>query len=397
MALNLPPDIELIADAIFEHRPDIIVVIPACDEDAYIGSCLESLCNCKLLNFNVTILTVINHGYLTASHIKDSNLKTLQILKSINDHHNNLQIVVSYPTEGINGVGSARKWGMDIAKDAFKKQVQNGIIVCLDADCTVEKNYFVEIWSAFSNNLDKYAASIYFEHPIHHENIIRYELHLRYFIDIQRWLGLPYAYQTVGSAMAVRSEAYTAMGGMNKRQAGEDFYFLHKFISIGRCFEINATCVYPSARKSDRVPFGTGKAMKNIESNKGEMKTYHPDNFEIVRDFCYMVMHTYQDSNFNLEKIKPLEEWLAVEKFDKKLVEIKEHTSNFESFKKRFFQWFEAFKLMKCLHHLRSHREDIPVLQATNSYCQKRYGTRFDTALQALEYLRMIAKKETNF
>lgn len=393
MAINLPPCSELIADTISEHRPDIIAVIPACGEDEHIGNCLDSLCNCNPININVTILTVINHGYLSSPHIKESNLRTLQILESIKKHHSHLQIVASYPSEGINGVGSARKWGMDIATMAFEKRKQNGIIVCLDADCTVEKNYFEEIWSAFIKNPEKYSASIYFEHPLPHENIIQYELHLRYYIDIQRWLGLPYAYQTLGSAMAVRSKAYTKLGGMNKRQAGEDFYFLHKFISIAKCFEINTTCVYPSARKSDRVPFGTGKAMTNLENNKISLQTYHPDNFEIIKNFCDMVMHTYPDFRINFEKIKPLEDWLTLKNFDQKLFEIKRHTSNFESFKKRFFQWYDAFKLMKSLHHMRNFRGDIPVLEAANRYCRKRYNIHFDTTLHALKYLRMIAKQ----
>ena len=88
-----------------------------------------------------------------------------------------------------------------------------------------------------------------------------YELHLRYLNLFSRFTGFPYAYHTIGSCFGVRAETYASQGGMNKRKAGEDFYFLHKIIPLGEFREINNTCVIPSPRESDRVPFGTGAAI----------------------------------------------------------------------------------------------------------------------------------------
>ena len=83
-------------------------------------------------------------------------------------------------------------------------------------------------------------CSIYFEHPLHgplepkvYEAIAAYELHLRYYVQALRYAAFPYAHHTIGSSMAVRADAYAKQGGMNKRQAGEDFYFLHKIIPLG--------------------------------------------------------------------------------------------------------------------------------------------------------------------
>jgi hypothetical protein len=42
-----------------------------------------------------------------------------------------------------------------------------------------------------------------------------------------------YAYHTVGSAMAVKAYQYVKVGGMNRRQAGEDFYFIQKLVHSG--------------------------------------------------------------------------------------------------------------------------------------------------------------------
>ena len=72
-----------------------------------------------------------------------------------------------------------------------------------------------------------------------------------------KYSNLPYSFHTIGSAFALTASAYTRQGGMNRRKAGEDFYFINKLIK-GEIFgEINDTKVIPSPRISDRVPFGT--------------------------------------------------------------------------------------------------------------------------------------------
>ena len=82
------------------------------------------------------------------------------------------------------------------------------------------------------------AASIYYEHPVAglafsenlYEGIANYELHLRYYVWALRSIKFPYAFQTVGSSMLCRASSYVRYGGMNRRKAGEDFYFLQKII-----------------------------------------------------------------------------------------------------------------------------------------------------------------------
>ncbi|MEZ4848575.1 MAG: hypothetical protein R3B93_08135 [Bacteroidia bacterium] len=73
-----------------------------------------------------------------------------------------------------------------------------------------------------------------------------------------------HAFHCVGSSMAVRSIAYQKRGGMNRRKAGEDFYFLQKFIAEGTLAELSTTKVIPSPRASEKVPFGTGRAIKKL-------------------------------------------------------------------------------------------------------------------------------------
>jgi len=42
---------------------------------------------------------------------------------------------------------------------------------------------------------------------------------------------------------------------MNRKQAGEDFYFIQKLMPLGGYFALNSTAIYPSPRESSRVPF----------------------------------------------------------------------------------------------------------------------------------------------
>ena len=171
------------------------------------------------------------------------------------------------------GVGLARKTGMDEAVRRFNSiDNPDGVILNLDADCLVEKNYFVSVCNELLKKKDRTACSIYFEHPLSGndfpENIYKYitlyELHLRYYFQGLAYSGFPYVFHTVGSAIAVKALPYIKAGGMNRRQAGEDFYFIQKLVPAGGYFNLNSTTVYPSPRASSRVPFGTGASIGKL-------------------------------------------------------------------------------------------------------------------------------------
>ena len=129
----------------------------------------------------------------------------------------------------LSGPGYARKIGMDEAVRRFHQiDNQNGIIVSLDADSLVQENYFTSIWEFWNQHKKVNGVSIQFEHPLDgdmdekiYHGIINYELHLRYYINAQRFCLFPYAYQTIGSCFAVSASAYAKQGGMNKRKAGD--------------------------------------------------------------------------------------------------------------------------------------------------------------------------------
>lgn len=265
----------------------------------------------------------------------------------------------------------ARKAGMDEAVRRLEMAMNPaGIIACFDADVGCDPDYLIELYNNFASFRKMEACSIYFEHPTQgneftdevYQGIIQYELHLRYYINAQRFAGFPFAFQTIGSSMAVRSDAYQKQGGMNKNQAGEDFYFLQKFIQLGTCFELNSTRIIPSPRPSDRVPFGTGKAISGIlESPGNNLQTYNPSIFEDLKKFLTLVpeLSRCRDLRAILGWSKKLPEsfliFLHNQDYINRILEIHANTGSAASFKKRFFRWFNAFMLMKYVHYARDY------------------------------------------
>lgn len=348
----------------------IIVVLPCHNEPDLISS-LNALNNCKG-PCKVEVIVVINASENTWDEIKQQNTRTYQEAliwsesAEIVDKSFHFILENELPKKHA-GVGLARKIGMDEAVRLYEATGNHeGVILCFDADCDCKSNLFSEVFDYFKKNPISPGCSINFEHPLNgslddqiYKGITYYELHLRYYVDSLKYAGFPYAYHTIGSSMAVRSSAYQKQGGMNRRKAGEDFYFLHKIIPLGSFGEINSTAVYPSPRASDRVPFGTGRAVGEwLAGQQDEYLTYHHQIFEDLKIFIAQV-----DSYFKSDHLQTLEYILLLPKsitdflesidFDAKLIEIKSQSTNLLTFRKRFFQWFDGFRALKYVHFAR--------------------------------------------
>ncbi len=368
---------------------EVIIVIPAYNEK-YILSSIKSIFECTAPGCSVEIIVVINDSQSDDQRVKDQNKKTEKDLILWASSHNKDRIKV-FPVYFSNlspkkaGVGLARKLGMDEAVHRFSLlgKEHTGVIVCFDADTFCLKNYLQSIQQAFNNNPKLEACNLYFEHPYdelevnrpERTAIVQYELHLRYFIQVQRWSGFPFAYHTVGSAMAVRAGAYQAQGGMNQRKAGEDFYFLHKFTCLDTFGQILNTKVIPSPRVSNRVPFGTGKAVGDIIRSGRFLNTYSPQTFEELKNLFNQLDRLYFEKNYfrhSSSEDSVLYRFLIENNFEGNLEEIKNNVSSLESFKKRFFKWFNAFRIMKFAHFARDNGyPNIPVEEAAKWLLEK--------------------------
>ncbi|MGA1978494.1 MAG: hypothetical protein ABSG89_11665 [Bacteroidales bacterium] len=382
---------------IIHEQPDpqtgIIVVVPSFNEPG-ISVLLDSLASCDVPGCKAEVLLIINApaGARREEKLNNSiSINNIEGWKRKNKSFFRLYFFdAGQPSIKGWGVGTARKTGMDEAVRRFNLAGNpEGVIACLDADCLVEKNYFTALESELAGNRRMNGCSIYFEHLLSGEdftgeirkNIVEYELHMRYYIQGLKYSGFPYAFHTVGSSFAVKALKYVKCGGMNRRQAGEDFYFLQKLIPLGGYFNLNSTTVYPSPRESSRVPFGTGPVMKmHLKRPSEDFLTYNPEAFTELRFLFSSAIRLYQCNYSGLRTFygtlpSGLRSYISEQEWMSRNAEIRENTSGSETYTKRFFGWFNMFRIVKYLNHV--HRNCFikqPVREAALSLLEKLGG-----------------------
>ena len=344
-------------------HPDvsIICVVPAYKEGD-ISPLLTSLKKCIPPKKKVHVLFSVNEPEKCPKEIQEKNRETIDSItffsKSLKSQYLSLETLYfsNIPTKKF-GVGYARKKGMDAATLFFETQNTDGIILCLDADCTVKENYFIAV-EAFFEKTSFGAASIYFEHPFEEKKqpIVPYELFLRYLKNAISQVAPQFGFHTVGSSMACRASAYKKVGGMNTRKAGEDFYFLQKFMLLNTLGEITETTVFPSCRESDRVPFGTGRSMLKAKE-KYENIVYSVECFEILEQLICASEKVIQgktpSKEDTYEKLPPLlVPFLKKGCFHEYFFDAFENTSTISARKKRFKSKLSLFFFVRCLNFL---------------------------------------------
>lgn len=381
----------------------LCVVIPAKDENDSLIESLTSLRNCQTPLCSVEVIVVVNTSETDPPETVARNAESASAAREWADKHGDDRLrfhlleAHALPRKHA-GVGLARKIGMDEACRRLESVGRpDGVIACFDADSRCDPDYLVEIESLFRRDPCAHACSIHFEHPLAgdefpseiYQAIIDYELHLRTYVNAQRHAGFPFAVQTIGSSMAVRCHAYQAQNGMNRRQAGEDFYFLHKFTPLGTVRELTTTRVIPSPRPSHRVPFGTGRAVGERLASDSPGLTYAPTSFLDLGKFFDRLEEIRLAGSISLPH--SVAAFLETQSFPERLAEIRKSVTTAEAFQNRFFRWFNAFLVMKYLHFARDrYHPDVEVTQAARWLLEQRGETPPATARDLLLRWREI-------
>ncbi len=346
---------------------NIRIVIPCYNETLLLHT-LNSLKECELPETETEVIVLINHSEVASEEIKQANLRTKTDAENwikLN-RVRGISFFVLGPIELPRkwaGVGLARKTGLDEAVLRFNFfNMRDGIIVSLDADSLVGSNYLVEIERYFKLNPKQVGATIKVEHQKvglsekQKRGIELYERYLVYYKEVLEFTGYPQAMITIGSAFAVTAEAYVKRGGMNRRQAGEDFYFLQNLAQLGTVGEITTTRVYPSARLSDRVPFGTGAAIQKWMNGADDLNlVYNFSAFSDLKVFFDAKERLFQTGITEYEKLisalaLPVRQFLLKDNFWTDIQDLNQNCSTLKSFQTRFYQKFNAFKVMKFMN-----------------------------------------------
>ncbi len=233
-----------------------------------------------------------------------------------------------------------------------------------------------------------------------YRSITQYELHLRYYYQGLAYAGFPYVHHTVGSVIAVKAKSYVKVGGMNRRKAGEDFYFIEKLVPTGGYFNLNLTTVYPSPRLSFRVPFGTGPALTKMAD--GEEQIFWSYNVQAFKELKILFALTDSiflcepgDPEFFYSDIPPgIRQFIKTSEWTGKIGEIKRNTTGIKSFKKRFFGWFNMFRIVKYMNFVHgSFLKKRPVIESASELLEvlkKEFNSKDPSAL--LKFYRELEK-----
>lgn len=267
------------------------------------------------------------------------------------------------------GVGLARKAGCDLAI----KWCQQGAIDCewlcsSDADARLPGDYFQRLDSA----PDGASAALFpFCHAAGSDEDCNsatalYELRLHHYVLGLEYAGSPYAYHTLGSCIAIRPDAYVQVRGYPRRSGGEDFYLLNKARKLGAVTTLKGRPIALQSRLSRRAPFGTGPAVKSILDSgdtMGQRLFYHPACFQALRGVLMAVpelRHSPSDLHTMLcrRDLPPsLAEACAgalqTMGLESALDHCRRQGGTEAQYLRQFHQWFDAFRTLKFIHHLR--------------------------------------------
>lgn len=348
-----------------------IVVIPAfCEPD--LCKTLDSIKSCHLPAVHTEVFVLINYAQSTSDELKVENHKEFDLIREWAEK-NSCESLRFIPMLAKNlpdkhaGAGLARKILMDEACHRFLQSGQeNGIILSLDADTKVPVNYFTRIHE--QETLNPQTACFIFNpcHPVVGEEFpsmvyhaaAQYELHLRYYKSQLQKIAFPFYHYTLGSCFAVKASTYIKAGGMSRRKAGEDFYFLQKVMPVAPTQFLPQVQIQPSPRPSWRVPFGTGPAIQKILDNKDQIYyTYHPDSFSDLKPLfqSFEKMYTGVQETQTIVKNLPesVQNFLQHTALIAKVEEARNNSASAETFLMRMFVWFDGLMVVKYLNYAR--------------------------------------------
>ena len=286
------------------------------------------------------------------------------------------RIITGAPIPAEQGVGLARKIGADIlCRLIHDKKVTSPWLANTDADAILPSNYFNALTDL--DNRKKIAAVVFpfaaqLTETLTPLPTLLYDFSLHYYVAGLSWAGSPYNYHTIGSIIAPHYQHYAQVRGFPKRAAAEDFYLLNKLAKTGSVTSLQHPVVKIIARHSDRVPFGTGPAVRKLAAadNPLNMSLYHPDCFLYLKYFLQLQQILCQQECFSADLISysckqlPLDKISTIDK--NQLLKASEHFKLSAALQHCFQQgatpaaralhlqqWFDGFKTLKFIHWIR--------------------------------------------
>ena len=357
MAPRPPETIPIHSRGALQNKYRAVVAIPCCNEFATLPETLKSLEATGQLHEQILVVVNVNQR---ASMDNRDNLATLKWLE---------EFATSLPLAWLDHVTDGRaypeKFGVGLARHqcctvAMEFVDESAPIISLDADSPVDPNYFRAIFDYIERHPGFQAGHVNFKHRNcgtagEKLAIEIYEQHLKRHRQGLEDANSPHAWYAIGSTIVCTKQAYVKSGGYHcRRMAGEDFYLLQQLGKIGCNIEmIEEAFVFPSDRVSDRVPFGTGKAVGDILESK-QWLTYDERCYRDLGRLLDAVEQGVANSAADILKNVPesCRDWLVGRKFANVWPKLRDNSRDNEMLLQRFHEWFDAFQTLKLIHFL---------------------------------------------
>ncbi len=270
------------------------------------------------------------------------------------------------------GVGLARKIGNDIAlRLRAEGRLASPWLHNTDADTLLPRDYFDQTQSLDSTGTG--AAIYFFEHRFEADPDLAlagrlYEISLRYYVLGLAWAGSPYAYQSMGSCLAIPADSYAQVRGFPRKNAAEDFYVLDKLAKVGAIERLAGSPLTLEGRPSNRVPFGTGRALRDLTGRRkalANFRLYHPLVFAHIATWLSLLDRVAASGGdakgafsalppsspfFHTDLLRESLEGLGVARA---IGQSRERSSDAATLRRHLHTWFDAFRTLKLAHALR--------------------------------------------
>jgi hypothetical protein len=277
----------------------------------------------------------------------------------------------SFLPEG-QGVGLARKIGNDAALRIHAAgRLASPWLHNTDADTLLTRDYFEQTAELDPGRTG--AAIYFFEHRFEADPDLAlagrlYEISLRYYVLGLAWAGSPYAYESMGSCLAVPAGAYASVRGFPRKNAAEDFYVLDKLAKVGTIERLAGTPLSLEGRPSDRVPFGTGRALRDLTVRRRALSSFrltHPLVFAHIAAWLQALDRIALSGGdvtramAGLPSASPFfKTGLLREALEKlgiagAIAQARARSSDAPTLRRHLHTWFDAFRTLKLAHALR--------------------------------------------
>jgi GT2 family glycosyltransferase len=345
-----------------------VIAIPCCNELDTLSETLNSL---EAAGAGDEVLIIVNVNQRVAM----DNANNLATLKWLKEFKTPLKLAwLDHVTQGRAypekfGVGLARHQACTVGMTFVDDRAP---VISLDADSPVDANYFSAIFDYMDRNPHFGAGHVNFQHRqrgTDDENraIEIYEQHLKRHRQKLAEANSPHAWYAIGSTIICTKAAYRKSGGYHpRRMAGEDFYLLQQLSKVGFKIEmIEKAVVFPSGRVSDRVPFGTGKAVGDIIQS-GRWLTYHDHCYRDLGQLLSVIQSRISYSAADIIGAVPesCRGWLIERKFESVWPKLRSNSRDDGMLLQKFHEWLDAFQTLKLIHYLSDNSYERVVMEA---------------------------------